>query len=758
MQKMFYFLVKCCLITSMVHCSVASAITVMKWKTAYESDAVAFNASAKTLCFSANMSMRKDRSFWNAKGHLDLLNSDGVSFKIRTNNPDCIKYFTLYLRSDDGWYFAHFYPAIANRWLSVVLRKSQMKVAGSVHGWKNITGLRLAAWKGGDGMANIEVKEFKPLVASSRISILRPKKSGATTFKYAEIIADILSYYGINTRIVDDADLSTAILQDIKILVLPNNANLPDGKKEVIRAFIAGGGKVVGFFNIPSEVANLVGIKKGEFITPSKLQIKVAGLVMNKKMKGFPKTLMQGSWNFFNHKPQVGQGSVIANWCDLKGTNLHQPALITTKRAVWLNHVYLNEDTKSGKLFVLAMLAHFDDKLWQEAALYRIKFMAKNLGYGKFKDAVKVLWKESAKRSEVRKRLRRAIADYNKAVELYEKQQFLDSLAVSKQAKKTLYIVSYMLSEKKEDEFRGAWLKRDELSKSDWQQLAKQVADGGINALFPYVFNAKGDADLEHCCIACENNKIKCHPWIVCFKSKLLGNGVMQRDRYGVKKHGWLCPADPKNRACQLQMIKTIATKRGVSGIHLDYIRYPSKDFCHCNGCRKRFAKFANRKIDNWDVLVDDKELVNLWEAYRQHQITSFVCEVRKLLHDINPTLKLSCAVLNSECEAKMNFAQDWVAWCQKGYLDFVCPMDYVDSMAGFEQVLRRQMNKLNYHKVPCYPGIGVTTSNKMNAYNLIEQIKITRRVGCKGYIIFDLTPTVQAIHLPFLSIFNSAF
>ena len=80
---------------------------------------------------------------------------------------------------------------------------------------------------------------------------------------------------------------------------------------------------------------------------------------------------------------------------------------------------------------------------------------------------------------------------------------------------------------------------------------------------------------------------------------------------------------------------------------------------------------------------------------------------------------------------------QDWGLWCEKGYLDFVCPMDYVPHAVHFENAVRRQLEWVS--GVPCYPGIGLTTwPDPGDIVGLIEQIEITRRLGAGGFTIFN--------------------
>ena len=80
---------------------------------------------------------------------------------------------------------------------------------------------------------------------------------------------------------------------------------------------------------------------------------------------------------------------------------------------------------------------------------------------------------------------------------------------------------------------------------------------------------------------------------------------------------------------------------------------------------------------------------------------------------------------------------QDWKLWCDRGYLDFVCPMDYTPNNIEFETMIGQQLEWAG--KVPCYPGIGLSTwSGKGDVVRLIEQINTTRRLSTGGFTVFN--------------------
>ena len=194
-----------------------------------------------------------------------------------------------------------------------------------------------------------------------------------------------------------------------------------------------------------------------------------------------------------------------------------------------------------------------------------------------------------------------------------------------------------------------------------------------------------------------------------------------------------------------------IARKYDVHGLHFDYIRYPNRQGCFCKGCQERFEKVINEKVKTWpnDIRSNDS-LHEKWLDFRRQQITNVVAAVAQRGHKIRPNLKISAAVFNNWPIHRDEVGQDWKLWCEKGYLDFVCPMDYTPTNSHFQRMIEQQLTWAG--KVPCYPGIGLSTwTDRTDIVKLIEQIDITRKLKTGGFTIFNYAPTEAREILPLL-------
>lgn len=310
----------------------------------------------------------------------------------------------------------------------------------------------------------------------------------------------------------------------------------------------------------------------------------------------------------------------------------------------------------------------------------------------------------------------------------------------------------------------------------DWDRTCRLLANSGFNAIFPFVaspavahYSSKrllatkvqknyGD-QLAQCLAAAHRYGMEVHAWKICWNlesappatvAALGREGRLQMSDTG-KTFPWLCPSHPDNQKRELEAVMEIARKYPVDGIQLDYIRYKDSHHCFCNGCRKRFEKEIGRSIRQWPKEVKDGPLAQAYDQWRAEQINHFVALTYKTLKAYKPRIKLSAAVYGYYPQCSKTIAQDWGAWLSRGYIDFVCPMNYTTSHTLFTRWVRNQ-TALTGARGKLFPGIGVTAiESRLSPLQTVEQILILRREGAGGFVLFDLTPVLEGEILPAL-------
>ena len=114
-----------------------------------------------------------------------------------------------------------------------------------------------------------------------------------------------------------------------------------------------------------------------------------------------------------------------------------------------------------------------------------------------------------------------------------------------------------------------------------------------------------------------------------------------------------------------------------------------------------------------------------------------------------HPKVEISAAVFRNWPTDRDGVGQDWKMWCDQGWLDFVCPMDYIDSNALFRNTVSAQKEYAG--KVPLHPGIGLSVWNDpKDAVKIAQQIEIVRELGLKGFTVFNYDANAEAV-LPYL-------
>lgn len=258
-----------------------------------------------------------------------------------------------------------------------------------------------------------------------------------------------------------------------------------------------------------------------------------------------------------------------------------------------------------------------------------------------------------------------------------------------------------------------------------------------------------GTNRLEECLAACRRHGVKLHVWNVCWgtgwgldettRKRFEAEGRMQRSFEG-RPNKWLCPTHSENRKILVDAMLELAAK-GVDGVHFDYIRYPDSDYCFCDNCRRLFEKANGGPVADWpgDVRRDPRLMV-LWRKFRTAAITAPVKAVSARLRKMGSKAEVSAAVFRDPLSDPDYVGQDWANWCEKGYLDFVCPMTYEDDFGWFKRKLDKEARQVR-GTVPRYPGIGlgVWKRDGLERVRFADQVRYVRETGLRGFTVFDL-------------------
>jgi uncharacterized lipoprotein YddW (UPF0748 family) len=197
----------------------------------------------------------------------------------------------------------------------------------------------------------------------------------------------------------------------------------------------------------------------------------------------------------------------------------------------------------------------------------------------------------------------------------------------------------------------------------------------------------------------------------------------------------WLCPSNELNRNLEVESLLEMVRKYDIDGIHLDYMRFPSPSYCFDENCRSRFQGETGISVKHWpDEVMEGSIYHKEWRQWRKELITSLVERISSEARKLKPNLKISLAARPVLNWAQEHDAQDWPLWAERGYLDFICPMNYTPNLGKLRERLVPQLKAVD-GKVPIYPGLGAYMIK--SPIQLAAQIELARALGSQGFVLF---------------------
>jgi uncharacterized lipoprotein YddW (UPF0748 family) len=180
-----------------------------------------------------------------------------------------------------------------------------------------------------------------------------------------------------------------------------------------------------------------------------------------------------------------------------------------------------------------------------------------------------------------------------------------------------------------------------------------------------------------------------------------------------------------------------------VDGIQYDFIRYNSDNTCYCPHCRALFEEHIGHAVENWpeDVREDgplEDEFLNIRAGYVTQTVRETTAEIRA----IKPDVVITAAVQSQDpLRRKREGGQDWLLWAQEGYVDALCPMNYIPNIKKYEETTAMIMEKVD-GAVPVYMGVGLRSSRDVMDYpeELAAKLNVVRKYDCNGFAMFAIT------------------
>jgi uncharacterized lipoprotein YddW (UPF0748 family) len=647
-----------------------------------------------------------ERGCWECAANLDLTPCRGVTIQVLCRDMSVVTGMTLYLQSGAGWYGLNFNPETAGTWCSVELDKSKAIPEGSPAGWGHITKLRFSAWRGAvEGDVDVYLGSLSMLGADAPIVLL---DAGGAATGAVHTLGRLLQELELPYFAMAAGDLKPEHLRGRTLVIVPGGANLKEAAAATLKSYREAGGKLLVVGKAP---------------------------------------------------PVLGSPAASA------------PAL------PWPG------DSREQCRKLLDVMGEAAPSVWNLAVTACIERIGR---IGDFTEADQVAKrvKELAEKVPDRKQLvmdqlGRAEGLRADAVRLQSAAKYREAMDAAAAAREAMTQAYCLAQTARPGEQRLFWCHSAlGVEGRTWDESIRTLAENGFTGILPNMvwggiayyrsdvlpvwpeLASRGD-QLAECLAACKKYGVQCHVWKVNwymsgrspkeFLDRMKREGRTQVEFDGSGKDDWLCPSHPANQQLEIDAMVEVATKYDVDGIHFDYIRYPGPESCFCPGCRERFERHLGRPVANWPSDTrQNPEIRQRWLDWRRSNITAVVAGVAERMRADRPGVKISAAVFRILTTDRDSVGQDWKVWCDKHYLDFICPMDYTPNVSQFRSMVRSQMEWAG--SVPCVPGIGLSVwPDRNDICRLIDQIDVTRELGTAGFTVFNYSRSEADVILPLL-------
>jgi uncharacterized lipoprotein YddW (UPF0748 family) len=211
----------------------------------------------------------------------------------------------------------------------------------------------------------------------------------------------------------------------------------------------------------------------------------------------------------------------------------------------------------------------------------------------------------------------------------------------------------------------------------------------------------------------------------------------------------WLCPNHQETVDLLLNRIENLCSIPDLTGIHLDYIRYPDVilpqacqkiygldqqeeesrfDFCYCDRCRELFK--AEYGYDPQDLSEPSKD-VN-WLQFRYNSISRIVSGIAEKVRS-NDKL-ITAAVFPTPGIAKKLVRQDWLSWNLDGIFPMIYHNFYYEDLEWIGQAVKEDVEAVK-GKYPLYCGVYLP---EIDEKELETAVKMAEDNGASGLSLFD--------------------
>ncbi len=709
----------------------------------------------------------------------DLRADAGFELELAIDRPDIARNVTLYFHSREGGWWAQSHVVADRRWQRLSFPKTDFRQEDRPSGWGAIDRVRIAVWRSSETEEAVCIRLRRLAAVQHAVAVVvdpSDTDDGKLCRQVAQRIEDMLGQAGLPVDRIDQTTLDAAHVGQRRLLIFPYNPRLGDESVEFLRNGVERSRfKIVLCYQLPGKLQTAIGMKRGTYFRPDRKGGLAQIVPVSRAPPGFPDKVQQRSWNVATAIPTGHDSRVVAWWHDDQGNRTKHAAWVVGSRAAYFSHIILDDDRQAKRQMLLAILGTLDPTTWRTVALTR-RQQAEQIGHLLSRQEWQK-WLGRSGSSEAHRAIQSARNLEQQIDEAIQREEYFQAAQLV-----------HRLDQLRRQAYRQAmppvqlaargWWNHSGLGAypGDWERTARELRQRGFNMVLPNMlwggvahyasdvlprsrdFQQYGD-QIRQCVEAAHRHGIEVHVWKVNFNlghqaPKEFVERLRREGRLQVSADGeptdWLNPAHPENVRLEVESMLEVVRKYDVDGIHFDYIRYPNRHHDYSDYSRQAFEKSRGKKVVNWPADCYSGTLKEEYAQWRRDQITHVVAEVSRRARELKPDIKISAAVFSGYPDCRNTVAQDWPLWARRGYVDFLCPMNYTDDDRTLISLISRQ-RKVLPDGFPLYTGIGATASrSRLDTERVLGQIFLASQNGAQGFVIFNLSEdTLGRIALP---------
>jgi uncharacterized lipoprotein YddW (UPF0748 family) len=211
-------------------------------------------------------------------------------------------------------------------------------------------------------------------------------------------------------------------------------------------------------------------------------------------------------------------------------------------------------------------------------------------------------------------------------------------------------------------------------------------------------------------------------------------------------------------------VVRSLARRYPVDGVHFDYVRYPNERFDYSRSAIAEFRGWVEPRLEparrralaeeaRRDLFAFPDALPEEWTRFRTDRMTRLLARIRDAVKSERRSALVSVAGAADLQEARERKFQAWGDWLERGLIDVVCPMAYTTEPEQFAAQIAAAVKAAGERAV--WAGIG---AYRLSPAQTIRNISTARRLGAAGVILFSYDSLVEEPRDYLAAVARSAF